>query len=488
MVFDDNRLLFIDYRHVESAENVSLTLNPPVKKGPCLVIDREWEMGGCHAYCVVEWQGRYRMYCKTTLEDGRVLGAVAVSEDGITWEKPELGRVEFKGSRANNLFELDGHRPGEVAVFVDPTGPDEHRFKMICHNQAEGGMYMMTSPDGLGFKRAPGHLLNFICDNNNSSFYDPRIGKYVVYLRGWNRSGGPPPVHARRTVVRAETDDLFKPLPYDKNAPDPWHVSPKWTDIVDGGLRRINKELPSVLQCDDLDPIEGSLYQGAVVQYLPEAYLAFPSFYYSYPYPPEGKFVNDGVLDIQFASSRDGIEWRRDFRGSYVRLDLPDGPCTKLMHLLTGMVPHGYRISQYYYGGRRTHGEGRLTKDTKVERKPPQIGDPIAHRLEQRLDGFVSADSAYTGGVLVTTPFRIEHPVVRLNIDTSAGGVAHAALLEEDGSAIPGFTLEDSDRIQGNDTQYELSWKGSSSVSSLVGKYVKLVLRSRSTKLFAVYP
>jgi len=486
VVFDDNRLLFFDYEHIDSLEDVTLSLNPPSKKGPCLFVDREWELGGTRAHCIVEWNGEFRLYYKVAMPDGKPLLALAVSRDGINWDKPEIGIVEFNGSRANNLIPIDGCQPNEVCIFVDPIAPDEHRFKLICHNQAECGMYLMTSPDGLAFKRAQGNLLQFICDNNNSAFYDPRIGKYVIYLRGWDRSGGPPPMHARRSVVRAETDDLFKPIPYDNNAPDPWPVSPKWTDIVDGGLRRINKELPMVLGCDELDPPQGGLYQGAVVQYLPNAYLAFPSFYFSYPFPPEGQFVNDGVLDIQFASSRDGIKWDRSFRESYVRLDLPDEHCTKQMHMLTGMVPHGYIINQYRVGSRRTHGEGRITKDTKVEHKT-KIGDPIAHRLEQRLDGFVSADSVYTGGTLLTKPFKVQSLSIRLNIDTSASGVAYAALLDENGVLIPGYTLEESDRIQGNDTNYVLTWNGSSDVSRLRGKQVRLLLKSRNTKLFALY-
>jgi hypothetical protein len=251
-------------------------------------------------------------------------------------------------------------------------------------------------------------------------------------------------------------------------------------------MRRVNKELPSVISPDDLDPPEADIYQAAAVQYLPDAYLAFPSLYYHHPWYPEG-FINDGYLDLQFASSRDGVEWRRDFRGSYVRLDLPDGPCTKMMHMLVGTIPHGDRLSQYYVGGRRSHGEGR-TPDARPERQPPKIGDPIAFRLEQRIDGFVSADSGYTGGTLVTRPFLLESPNLRLNIDTSASGVAHAALLDEDGAEIPGFGVEDSDRIQGNDTQYVLTWRKESDLSTLRGKKVRLLLQSRSTKLFAIYP
>lgn len=488
MLFNDNRILFFDHENIESAENVSLTLNAPVKMGPCLVIEREWEMKGARAYCVVEYEGQYRLYYKVGTDDDEMRLACAVSGDGVTWERPDLGAVEFSGSTANNLCPIDGQRPNEVCVFVDPTGPDEHRFKCVAHSPAMGGMFLMTSPDGIRFKRVPGHLLKFIVDSNKSAFFDERIGKYVIYLRGWDRTRPIPPMEGTRSVLRAETDDLFRPIPIDEKAPNPWHLSPKWNDIIEGGLRRMNAELPTAMRCDDSDPPSAGLYQAAAVQYLPAVYLAFPSLYYHFPWPPEGLYINDGVLDLQFAASRDGVNWRRDLRGSYVRLDLPDGHCTKMMHMLTGMVPNGYRINQYYMGGRRTHGEGRTGKDVKVERPGPEIGSPIVHRLEQRMDGFVSADSAYTGGTLVTKQFTIESDKIRLNIDTSASGVAHAALLDEGGGAIPGFALEDSDRIQGNDTQCALSWRGNSDVTQLRGKRVKLMLRSRSTKLYAIYP
>jgi hypothetical protein len=264
-------------------------------------------------------------------------------------------------------------------------------------------------------------------------------------------------------------------------------MSKKWEGLGHENMRRVNEELPSVISPDEFDPPEADIYQAAAAQYLPDAYLAFPTLYYHHPWAPEG-FINDGYLDLQFASSEDGISWRRDFRGSYVRLDLPDGDCTKAMHMLVGMAPHGHLISQYYTGGRRSHGEGRVAADTKPEHEPNRIGDPIAHRLEQRIDGFVSADSAYTGGMLVTKPFEVRSGTIRLNIDTSASGDAHAALLDESGAEIPGFGLADSDRIQGNDTRWALSWRKSADVSSLVGRRVKLLLKSRSAKLFAVYP
>ena len=492
MLFNDNRMLFFDQRDIESMDGVTLTMNPPVKCGPCLRIEKDWELGGTRALCIVEWEGEYRLYYRVSLGEERVTLAMAISSDGITWDRPELCAVEFNGSSANNLVDIENHRPNEVCVFVDPTGPDEHRFKLVGHSQHEGGMYAMASSDGLRFKRVPGHLLTYISDNHKSAFYDPRIGKYVIYLRGWDRSRPIPPMAGSRVVLRAEVDDLFRPIPVDENAPDPWPPSKKWEGTDYEGLHRLNNELPTALGPDEFDPPEADIYQLAGVQYLPDAYLAFPSLYYHHPWYPEG-FINDGILDLQFASSRDGIKWDRDFRGPYVRLDLPDGPCTKMMHMMVGVVPNGHRISQYHVGGRRSHGEGRVPDDVKPKREkeeqpPDNMDKPFVHRVEQRMDGFVSADSAYTGGTLVTKPFVLESAQLRINVDTSASGVAHAALLHEDGSEIPGFGLNDSDRIQGNATQYVLSWRGASDLSALAGKQIKLLLRSRSTKLFAVYP
>lgn len=486
MLFDDNRLLFLDDSHIEKTENVTLGMNPPQKAGACLVCEREWEQERADPVCITRWQGEWRMYLATRGDDGREALELVTSSDGVTWERPDLGAVSYKGSKHNNLVDIENEKPGEFCVFEDPSAPLDERFKLVAHEQAAGGVWVMGSPDGLRFTRIPGLVLRFIADSNPSVFYDERIGKTVLYVRGWDKHRIIPPIEGTRCVLRAEADDLHKPLSINDNATNPWPRSPKWT-AIDGGLRRMNNELPKAIACDNQDPPEAGLYQAAAVQYLPDAYLAFPTLYFSYPRPP-WHFINDGLLDLQFAASRDGVDWKREYRGSYVRLDLPDGPCSKTMHMVTGMVPYGHCISQYYAGSQHTHGEGRTAPGIRPEEVPAKPGEMIVSRLEQRLDGFVSADSAYGGGTLVTRAFAVESDQLRLNIDTSASGVAHAALLDEEGTEIPGFSEEECDRIQGNDTQYVVSWKGSSDLSRLKGRKVKLVLVSRSSKLFAVYP
>ena len=94
-------------------------------------------------------------------EDGEKRGphiCYAVSQDGLHWEKPELGMVEFNGNTRNNLVRFDSpHREsiGALLVLYDPEDPDpERRFKLIneihpFHNIAA------FSPDGLTWTESP---------------------------------------------------------------------------------------------------------------------------------------------------------------------------------------------------------------------------------------------------------------------------------------------------------------------------------------------
>jgi hypothetical protein len=73
------------------------------------------------------WQMWYSAHDGTGVGGLRV--AYAESDDGIHWRKPNLGLVEYKGSRDNNLVDA---QPGlnTVSVFFDPDAPPERRYVM----------------------------------------------------------------------------------------------------------------------------------------------------------------------------------------------------------------------------------------------------------------------------------------------------------------------------------------------------------------------
>ena len=83
----------------------------------------------------------------------------ARSKDGVHWEKPPLGLVEYKGSRQNNICELD--QPtlwSTAAVLHDPEDPDPNRRFKIAYEARFNGLNLFCvaySADGFRWKRSP---------------------------------------------------------------------------------------------------------------------------------------------------------------------------------------------------------------------------------------------------------------------------------------------------------------------------------------------
>ena len=89
--------------------------------------DNEWGGGGA-----IDQQRRY---------------AYATSKDGVEWEKPDLGLVEYNGSKHNNLVDVDGGNAWSVVYDPDDEDP-EKRFKMISMGEAMR-LRVHYSADGL---------------------------------------------------------------------------------------------------------------------------------------------------------------------------------------------------------------------------------------------------------------------------------------------------------------------------------------------------
>ncbi len=84
----------------------------------------------------------------------------AKSNDGKTWEKPDLGLVEYGGNRQNNLVDLDQGRFSVqgCVVYYDPDERDaERRFKMLFTGTKYPGLLfgVAYSADGVSWKESP---------------------------------------------------------------------------------------------------------------------------------------------------------------------------------------------------------------------------------------------------------------------------------------------------------------------------------------------
>ncbi len=80
----------------------------------------------------------------------------ATSSDGIHWQKPNLGLVEFNGSKENNLIDFpERSRMGAIAVIYEPEDPDpQRRFKMTYEAPFDGKTRfgVAFSDDGLRWR------------------------------------------------------------------------------------------------------------------------------------------------------------------------------------------------------------------------------------------------------------------------------------------------------------------------------------------------
>jgi hypothetical protein len=83
----------------------------------------------------------------------------ATSKDGINWQKPDLGLVEYGGNTRNNLVALEPIKGDAIAsvVIYEPDAADpQKRFKMIYENPGLSNS-AAYSPDGLRWTNSSGN-------------------------------------------------------------------------------------------------------------------------------------------------------------------------------------------------------------------------------------------------------------------------------------------------------------------------------------------
>ncbi|MBM4076359.1 MAG: hypothetical protein FJ267_12055, partial [Planctomycetes bacterium] len=248
--------LFVDDFEIEKSENVKRVVNRLKKHPtPVLVADQPWEGDRAQAWgsVIVEPDGLLRMWYfamnteRRADELDRGGYAYAESRDGFHWSKPNLGVVEFRGSKANNLFytcapdgknlvdeELARRNIGLPAVdessnaigvvnnldgltvVRDDDDPDpDRRYKLIANMQDHRmwayayrdrypnvsdeqmkqarmiiGQYLDTSPDGIHWKRTPRRVSHGAAGDYMMVMRDYRNQQWWLNERSSSGQGG----------------------------------------------------------------------------------------------------------------------------------------------------------------------------------------------------------------------------------------------------------------------------------------------------------
>ncbi|MEN9934118.1 MAG: hypothetical protein RLZZ387_697 [Chloroflexota bacterium] len=429
----------IDDWLIDHMHGVILRLHSPVLREVVLAFDRPWEGPISFAPNVRRDGECFRMWYRAGGDANQRL-AYAESADGISWERPSLGLVEFQGSRDNNIL-LDGAQAQGVSVFIDgnPAAVAEARFKAIGIGPKIDGcetLRAFASPDGLRWRMVADPLMVAPADDRpwfdsqNLAFWNSHTGRYELYARGWV----PPGV---RWIRRSVSNDFRS-----------------WSELefIDAGDA----------------PLE-HLYENSTTPYFraPHILLAFPK-----RFVPERTLRPDwatGLSDGVFMSSRDGLRWDRRFMEAFVRPGPdPDNWTERNMYVGPGLVQTGPTELSLYVVEHYRHPTARIRRATL------------------RVDGFVSASAGYGGGELLTHPISFAGDRLVINYATSAVGSVRVEIQEADGRPVDGFRLEESTEIFGDEIGRVVTWQRGAEVGALAGRPVRLRFALKDADLYAL--
>ncbi len=507
----ERKYLFIDDAIVEESENISFAVNPPKIDQMVMRIDGldegepgSWERFRKHLNIVEDEHGLIRLY--TALDDDYL--GVFLSRDGIHFEAPDLGR-EHKGRR--NIVIPDA-RVGTGKMILEHEAAEKDRWKYITGYRRRG-VYVYTSPDGYSFNRYRQALLPFWYGTQNYVIYDDQRQKFLGYWRtGFART---PAGHTQREFVFSKTNDIIPPMSFSPVSDEAQRQEAKRRRIsgtipqyLDNGPLipgRFGMDFPTVFSPEDhIDGPSAGIYNPKVIKYpwAPDTYLAFPIFYFHYYEGYPGQQIlyfrrGGGPTETQFATSRDGITWKRYTRPVYVGIGRFDDLDVVQTFIAQGMIKRNDEIWQYVFVDSDYHTAHERTRKRQV------------YRLIQRFDGFVSADAPYERyGTIITRPLQFDGNRLVLNIDTDAHGYALVGLLDENGNPIKGFSIQESVVINGDHIAIEAEWikrgierfrenirdfdgtiddvEMSGDVSSLEGRTIRVKIKMRGAKLYSM--
>ncbi|MDO8588582.1 MAG: hypothetical protein Q7T82_16260 [Armatimonadota bacterium] len=469
------RMLFIDGHHITETRRLTRRMRAAEKHpgGPVIVPDKPWEGRGFWAKNSAVFDPADGLF-KIWYQVGEKT-CLAVSEDGVSFTKPNLGLVEHEGSRDNNIVEGGAM---QVLYGGDDFGdlPTDRTYQGVNWN-AELGQFVVTSPDGLRWSvgdgiHIPGAGDTFVAVKSTS----PLTGHDATGLPGYPVSDGLPrylgvvrlccPVGrfdgssdirpTRRVQALTVSEDL-------RTWSRPARILTP--DAVDDEMAQGRVEsavADGSLPHDCLEDRRCEFYTMLIVPY-EDLYLGMLQvFDASYEFHRMGGNNQSGPLDIQLVVSRDLLDWRRlGDRAAFIpRGAASDFDFAAACYPSLPIVKDG-RLLIYYTGTILTHA-GTRDKDY-YQRLLDRVDSgeaPGTHAIglaTLRRDGFVSLDAGDEWGYVLTKPFTWPRAgTLHLNADAQ-GGEVRVTVCEPDGTSVPGY--EESRPLTGDLLDGVVKWK-----------------------------
>ena len=495
----DSRQLFIDDDVIAVVKNVTRRQHSPAKHpgNPIIKRDKPWEAAtyfrtSCfnvlRAGPDAEFQCWYEdFYGYFGYQDqGPTLherNFYARSDDGITWEKPALGKQIIDGNDTNAIFP---HSVDEMfcttSIMIDDRDPDPaRRYKMVYFHRVmaldrpkvnprkdAGGLCLAFSPNGTDWTPYEGNPISPIWLGDVEILtYDSVTEKYVIF----GRYGGHPAMSAhpnfetwfapiwpgkpegvwgtRRRIYRIESNDMFH-----------------WSDPV------------LVFDPGDEDNLDDAHY-GFVPWRAGEMRLGLLNVIHQV----------DNTMDLYLHYSRDGIEWKRmqDHRpliprggeGSYdeFMVETPTQPLVVGDELW------------FYYGGHSVHHDWWIYGAQQGLDVPEALDPNLAHDghhlclATMRLDGYVSLDATVRDGWVETKPVFSTAPKLYINGKCNGDGYIRVEIMDNWNNVWSGYGRDDCEEFKGDSVRHHVKWSEHDRVNEIPGS-VKLRVHLRNAELY----
>jgi hypothetical protein len=107
-------------------------------------------------------------------------------------------------------------------------------------------------------------------------------------------------------------------------------------------------------------------------------------------------------------------------------------------------------------------------------------------RLTMRLDGFASLYGGYSCGWAQTKPLTFAGSQLTINYATSAAGRLRVEIQDEQGHALPGYSLDDCDPLIGDEIERTVSWQSGTDFAALAGRPVRLSFELKDADLYSI--
>lgn len=460
VTLNQHRQLLLDDSLVESRWGVVRTVHAAKKRpNPVLVADQPWE-GSTVGQPVVQYSTqakRFQIWYYAGVPYQKLMTCFAESEDGIHWDKPNLGVFEHDGSKQNNII-MPRNSQGWFMLDVAEQDP-ARRYKGL----EEVGRRFRTMYSADGIRWTKGEMVGGMLQEDDSPglFYDWDHKRYVFVKR---KLAG----EHRRMIQTAFSDDFTN-----------WKLNPFIFAPDEADAQRAVRR---GVQRMDFYGLSAIPYEGF--------YLGWVNCFYLWRMNPgQRRIFHDGTIAPELVWSRDAVHWNRAEPGRAV---IPRGPAGAFDHgmLSASMSPlvRGDELWVYYTGASCTHGCGApMDQGPAPGHAHPDTGTRknAIGLARWRLDRFVSLDADHAVRSVITKPLDFSGKSLVINANAS-GGFLQVELQDAAGKAIKGYEAANCKRFSGDELAHRVQWAEHLELPETRPLRLRFAMRNASLFSFAI--